>query len=563
MLLHESSLPQREPHPDFGFDAQWHQAYPFAATLSALSCQVLWTALGLVPAMIAHHLVILGLTALLAFTLVVFVGRRFGRLTGVAAAVFLLLSPRFFGHAFNNLKDVPEACLYAFAVLAGYAALSTGRWRAWLTCGVMTAFALAQKPNALFIPVQLGLFLVLSWFLKTRGGNSARAGRGILIATLAFGLAYLCVSPQFWQDTLARVTEHVEGILRVGNVATSRQETGEGAVVVSVSWMGPFFVLITTPPTLLAAAVVGLLAPGYDHRLRLFLGLWLALPIGRLLLPGMRSFDGVRHILEFYPALAVLGAIGLERSVAAVRLLLQRWTTASRSAVLAVASVATVTVLPCAVVTARTHPNGICYFNSIVGGLAGAQAVALPESTDYWGNSYWQGMRWLGDHAEPGAALWVPWSGNLVRAAAPVRLRADLQLWGTGDPPVGSSLYVMYVTRQEFYGPSLRDIDRRDLAPAHQVEVQGGVILKIHHFGTAAAVAEIAGLRQREQNAHAAQGRLLQWILLDQEKRMPVVWAVFAKLNTLGVEAATELLLPLLPPELHDDARDVLWLRAR
>lgn len=67
----------------------------------------------------------------LLYVLACSTARRLGVFTGVTAAVFLCLSPRFFAHSFNNLRDIPETCLYAFAAIATYLAIRTGRLRWW------------------------------------------------------------------------------------------------------------------------------------------------------------------------------------------------------------------------------------------------------------------------------------------------------------------------------------------------------------------------------------------------------------------------------------------------
>ena len=60
-------------------------------------------------------------------------------------------------------------------------------------------------------------------------------------------------------------------------------------------------------------ALVGLFAGRCPALLRLFLIVWVAVPVGRVTMPGMLNFDGIRHFIEFYPALCVLAGLGLSR----------------------------------------------------------------------------------------------------------------------------------------------------------------------------------------------------------------------------------------------------------
>ena len=98
-----------------------------------------------------------------------------------------------------------------------------------------------------------------------------------------------------------------------GRPITTRRITYQnfGSDDSSIGWYGPFHVLVTTPPTVLALAVIGLFVSRIDTALRLFLVVWVLTPIVRTMLPGMRNFDGVRHFLEFYPPLALLAAMAL------------------------------------------------------------------------------------------------------------------------------------------------------------------------------------------------------------------------------------------------------------
>jgi len=130
--LERFKLTHREPHPDFrGIDFHWYEFWPLSAMLSSASEQVFWTRLGWIPPLVAYHLVIMLFVALLALVMVRFFGRRLGLSVGAASALFLLLSPRFFAHSFNSLRDMPEACLYALTVMAGYLALTRTRLRWW------------------------------------------------------------------------------------------------------------------------------------------------------------------------------------------------------------------------------------------------------------------------------------------------------------------------------------------------------------------------------------------------------------------------------------------------
>jgi hypothetical protein len=540
----EPEPPVRAPHPDFEVGRfQWFQISPVAALLSAASCRLLWTELGLVPAMAAHHLPGPLLAAALAFALTLFCARRHGGLAGVVAGGSLALDPVFFGHSTHNLKDAAECCFYAGAVLAGFVALQTDRTRWWLSAGALTALALAQKPNALFLPVQLVLFLGGARALASAVSAAERPRftlRALAWTTLAFVVVYYAVSPAYWTAPVAGPRRVFEQILTGG--------TGpRGALQLDA----PLSVLITTPPITLLFALLGVLHRGLRPLERFFLVLGAGLPVARNLLPGMRHYDGTRHFLEFLPMLCALSGGGaawlLERS--------RRFLARPRALAAGTAGLAALALLPCFVATASTHPNQLAYFNALVGGLGGAQRRGIPDAADCRGDSYWQGLQWLSEHAEPGASLLVPVADHLARSAAPVRLRPDIRLlpereWGPAP------LYVMYLTLPGRYGLFVRALER-DHAPLHEIRVQGGVVLRVHRLPEGPEADAWHETWKAEIRARGALRRVMAFLRRSPE----VAEQAYPMLANAGREETFERLRALLPAELHaalEDSRPML-----
>jgi hypothetical protein len=173
----------------------------------------------------------------------------------------------------------------------------------------------------------------------------------------------------------------------------------------------------------------------------------------RLLLPSAINFDGVRHFLELFPAMAAVGGIGVAWATTRLR-------PALRAAIAAVALGSMVVSL------VRIHPFESAYWNVFAGGLSGAMARQIPQAGDYWAASYRIGLRWLDEHAERDALLAVPIAEHAVRIVAPYRLRPDIRLvhitnaWSPRvDPRLLAMLhqvstqkpvYVMFVLRQDW-----------------------------------------------------------------------------------------------------------------
>ncbi|MBI4881124.1 MAG: glycosyltransferase family 39 protein [Planctomycetes bacterium] len=526
----------REPHLDYAsIDwLTWPQAYPFAALLSALSCRVLWSGLGLVPSLQAHNLVVVLCAGLLLFLAAAWSAARFGRVAAGGAAAALMLCPRFFADSFNNLKDVPEALLYAAALLAAYAGLRGGKLRFWAATGVLTGLALAQKPNALFLPVHGFLLYACcnAERLLARRGLLPFPWKGLLLAAPLFVLAYLAVSPMLWTDTAARLLDQFGFILLVGTEAGADALDG----VRHLFW--------TTPPAILLLAAIGLCSKRAHGDERWLLVLGVAVPVGRTALPGMSNFDGVRHFIEFMPFLAILAGLGLAAVVSATLAsapLRARGRAARLAATLVLAGA--FFAFPAAQVVA-THPYGICYFNAFAGGLSGAQARGLPEATDYWCHSYWLGLARIADHGVEGARVIVPVAEHVARAAAPLRLRRGIELCDPYEPGAPPALYVMYATRQGWYDPLARSLEQESV-PWHEVLVQGAPILKIHEIREPERIAAAARLWAE----HRAYARVGLW-LFDHARGAE---GILKNAPRLGREETLRRLSPLLGPEVRRD----------
>lgn len=545
--LYEPRPELREPHPDFD-RARWksYWVFPVAALLSAASCRLFWTELGWLPAMSAHHLPFVLITAALVFVVCSFARARWGALAGVVAGGTLFLTPSFFGHSFNNPKDITECFLYTGAVLLGLRALESGKRRLWLFAGAATGLALAQKANALFLPLQLGLFVLgLALYARVKRQRGPDFGwQALLLATSGFLVLYYAASPAFWSAPIAGPKQWLGQMISVGNPAVR-----ESSAPTPITFTAVLAVLQTTPLALLVLGVCGFARPGLDFRLRWFLLVSALLPIARNLLPGMRSFDGVRHFFEFLPMWCLAAGAGaawlVERAAAT------RWSVPPR---VAQATVALVALGPAAFAVVSTHPNQIAWFNTLAGGLGGAQARRAQDASDYWGNSYWQGLEWLSEHAEPDSRVLVLFKEFIARAGVPVRLRGDIKL---PDPSrVGEKqlpLYVMHLVNKGG-GPFQSELDKAD-APLHDIRVQNGSVLHIHRLEQDERGRALIGHWQREFEQRILRGDVQKFLGQDKALQVRVMNVLREKLPRAQT---LERLSELLPPEILAQVDELL-----
>jgi hypothetical protein len=283
---------------------------------------------------------------------------------------------------------------------------------------------------------------------------------------------------------------------------------------------------------------------------RLFLATGVAVPVGRTLLPGMVDFNGVRHFLEFYPFLAALGGAGLA-------LLVRKLAGLGRVGVVAAAGAVALTLAPGALATARTNPNGICYFNALVGGLSGARERGLFGAVDYWGNSYWQGLRWVAEDAPSGARVLALAAEWIALASGPVLLPPEVEFWRVGDAEPEGPLYVVSLLTDAWSGPTQLRIDRSREAE-HEILVQGAPILRVHRLSAMAEIGEVLACWRAEAVARAAIERGWEWLEANPEFA-PHLYVPLSTYGREGPEAALAQVKLILPETLHEGLAEALW----
>lgn len=462
--------------------------YPVANTLAAGTSELLARRLGLLDVYDGFHAVNLLLAALLIPLMFGAAAKRDGKVAAVAAVVLLFSSPRIVCDLMANIKDFPLLVFFSAAALLFFRAWEEGSRRGILVAAVVLALALGTKANALFFPaipalLWLGGGTPPSW--QERRGQLLLTGA--LAALVTLGLVF-ALWPYLWAHPLERIAEHLRYIsLRKGY---TRAES-----------LAPAFeaVLFTTPPIFLLAAGAGALLSLRDaiqkrDRWAIFLLAWPAVVLGRFLLPMAVNFDGVRHFLELFPALALLAGRAFGAGASWLRTRTGDATPFRRALPAALTGAL---LLPGLAATALAHPFEITYWNSLVGGFAGAREKNLPQASDYWGMSYRQGLEWLAANAEKGAYLAVPVVEHAVRLVAPLRLRPDLQLLpvtrpfgpkiaperlaATRELARQGTVYVMFVERRDWVNELMLDC-LQHLQPEVVWTNEGQPVLYIYRY---------------------------------------------------------------------------------
>jgi hypothetical protein len=220
----------------------------------------------------------------------------------------------------------------------------------------------------------------------------------------AITVAVLLLGTVFWPWAQGSpLTRPIEALIGVAGFpwAGGVLFNGRAYAAPDLPWYyAPLWFLISTPPVVLAGAVLSLsLRRAAVPRA----ALWAValLPIVLVIARDSTLYDGVRHLLFVYPILVVLAASGwagwtLEGG--------RPWVRGAAAALLA-AGVANVVAFQ-----VRSHPNQAAYFNELAGGPHGAFGRF---DMDYWGNCIQEAVAWSARTArlsgQPIAVSGNPW----------------------------------------------------------------------------------------------------------------------------------------------------------
>jgi hypothetical protein len=427
-----------------------------------------------------------------AFALVAFLAvlRMGGLLAGPAGGFFstliLVLTPTFYGHSFNNPKDIPFAATFA---LACWAALRASEppfqpWRGALTTGV--AIGLAAGVRVAGIALFACAALLWAAVLVARGATDAsRPVRGELarlagavVAMVAVGwTVMLAFWPWAWADPLGnplRAHRAFSGFWESMVIFyDGRLYSASG---VSSYYLPRWFALVL-PELYLVAAVLG---AGYlwrrwrdgpftlAARVRAVQLAWVGavavLPVIWVVKTRTPLYDGLRHFLFVMPLLAVLAGVA-----AAAFLGARPW---SRAQTIGAAALAAAGLLTAADMV-ELHPYQAVYFNRLVAG--GLEKALTRFEGDYWCLSFKEGTEWLiRRYAPAGCRETIRVAGHSIQLQVAYYLRQadpEERLFKTVEVN-GNPHYVLATTRY-------RDHERTKGELVHTVERQGARLLYV------------------------------------------------------------------------------------
>jgi tetratricopeptide (TPR) repeat protein len=337
--------------------------------------------------------------ALVGFLTILFtalVVRAFsGWLPAIIALLALACSPSFFGHAFNNPKDIPFAAGYIMAIyylVRLLKELPNPRHQTKVMLAIAIGFAISIRAGGLLLIGYLGMFMFLHWMITL-------PKKAKMLETM---------KPYFWSFLVIAVSGYLIGIVMwpyalrqplTGAIKALQEfekfsyltyyELFEGTRLFNKPWYyEPKLIMLTAPIAVLAGFILGLLLgwfrKGKLHFLMLGLLVFATLfPTSYAIYRNSYVYNGWRHFIFIYPSLAAIAILGWYWLASMLK---------TAKAQLIVMSIVAITFLKPGIWSIVNHPYQYIYFNEIAGGVEGANGN---YELDYWNQTPREAFEWL------------------------------------------------------------------------------------------------------------------------------------------------------------------------
>ncbi|MBF0313559.1 MAG: glycosyltransferase family 39 protein [Oligoflexia bacterium] len=314
----------------------------------------------------------------------------YGNRAAFYTALFLLISPKFVGHSFNNPKDIAFACGYIIGVYALVRVVKTLPQLSWsllVILGLGIGISLGMRIGGLLLVAYLGMIVTLWSIFHFKSFNEHKI-KIITSLILALGLGYaLCFL--FWplthqrpigafQETLALMSsfDWPGTVLFKGKIVEGR----------ALPWSYlPTWIAISTPPLILFGYLLSLgmlVKKQYQTSLNLFCHFTTLFPAFYVLAKKSTLYDDYRQMLFIYLPLVIVAAgayaFWMEKIRAHHRLL-------SHALIVVLA-------MPSLLWMVKNYPNTYSYFNDLSGGI---KSNAARFESDYWCNCYREIAEWM------------------------------------------------------------------------------------------------------------------------------------------------------------------------
>lgn len=423
---------------------------PLNDILAALSNFIFYQKLGVLPDVEAYHFFEILAAAILVFLVVWWAKETHGNWAGLVAGVSLALSPLFWAESHYNIKDPIEACFFGLTIYGFWKAVKRDSFGWMMASSIFFGLALGTKLNIIFV-----VLIILPWLLFSKKKLSRKILSSLLIYPLIAFLIFFISWPYLWPKPL-------QGLIEVWQYYRGIGVSSGGGFN-----FYPFEAIIfTTPLVILFLFLVGFIFA--KDNVSFLWQLWFLVPILRVILPGTVIYGGLRQIMEFLPAMALLTGLGAEK--------LRKINFRFLIIIFFFFGLLVIKLF-------QLHPNEGFYFNFLIGGLKGASEKNFPNWGLSLGNEYRQGIEWFNKNAPQDSNLTL--ARGLLSNIPRIWIRPDINFgdyYFSGQEKKGE--YIMALTHQgwEDWIPEQATYLKK-LKPLYELKVEEVTVLAIWKNG--------------------------------------------------------------------------------
>lgn len=382
-----------------GWDGRGHP--PLSDIISSLFNKILFGKLGLINDIDSYRVYGILLASFLIGLVFYWTSIYFGSLAGFVSALSLATYPLFWAEShFNTEKDIPEAVYWSFFLFVFSNGIIKKNSKTILLSGIFFGLALGTKFNILFSFAVLIPWVLVYWFsCKPKIKEYKKTIAFSFFAVLLGFLIFIATWPFLWQDLVWGLGQVLGFYKAIGVTGGS----GSISNLMTPNFYPIRWIFLTTPVVTLFLCLMSLLAlpkiiKGDKTKIGLLFLLWLLVPILRVSSKETVIYGGVRQIMEFIPAMAILSGIGF-------KFLYDKFQNKFKYAPSLAYIMTVVIFLPIIFKLIQIHPNENAFFNFLVGGLKGAKKLNIASWGNTFGAAYRKGIVWINKNAEPNSKL--------------------------------------------------------------------------------------------------------------------------------------------------------------
>ena len=309
-------------------------------------------------------------------------------------ALLFATQPLMWGHSFINPKDTPFMVFFLTSVYLGFqmvdAAASDSNWKWLIPAGIILGLTISMR----VIGPLAGALVLLYAVLKSP--------RKIITTfpyyfSIAGAITYL-TWPYLWKAPISNFFESLKimsrfpydgQVLFMGKLYSANQ--------LPRAYFPTLLGLQLTEPALILIVIGSALSlwffiKGKNRDLELLFVGWFLAPAAWIVLSRGALYDNARQLLFLWPPLFILAGMGIDRLMTVFKLPVL-------NAVLLIA-----VALPGIYACIQLHPYEYIYYNSLIGGVRGANRKF---ELDYWNTSIKESMQYINENAVQGSTVMI------------------------------------------------------------------------------------------------------------------------------------------------------------